>query len=317
MKISIRKRTFIKDSILFMMFVLFMLLGPQSIALTNSEPALDDVFTSVVMLKTEDVDSSGDTVPGYCNATILSPRVLITAAHCVFRSHLANKHEIELQVGKYKYKNLPDGTVKRIGYSVYFQEHYQSQFYFTPNVKSQIQRSGLRTQIGPTEDIAVLVLAAEKVLPENLPQAQILPQKYLKGALSQLSRYLPSSVTINFFSEPSMDIKRMAVLNRLEVSSGYFESNSTARLEEGDSGSPLFLSIANENSSFAKHHPIQAAFGTLSSPHRNSELKYLAGIAKGRASTIFSNWDVFGILDQKVCSIAAEDAGVLKDLLCR
>ena len=317
MKISIRKRTLIKDSIVFMMFLLFMLLGPQSIALTNSEPALNEVFTSVVMLKTEDVDSAGDTVPGYCNATILSPRVLITAAHCVFRSHVANKHEIELQVGKYKYKNLPDGTVKRIGYSVFFQEHYQTQYYFTPNIKSQIQRSGLQTQIGPMEDIAILVLAAEKVLPDHLPQAQIIPQKYLKGALSQLSRYLPSSVTINFFSEPSLDIKRMAVLNRLEVNSGYFESTSNARLEEGDSGSPLFLSMAVGNSSYTKHPPIQADFDAQSAPDSNSEQKYLAGIAKGRASTIFSNWDVFGILDQKVCSIAAEDAGVLKDLLCR
>ncbi len=105
--------------------------------------------------------------------------------------------------------------------------------------------------------------------------------------------YAPKIVTINFWVESSSDTKRSASLDNLKYSAaGFFTSVATSRVEEGDSGAPLLVSI-------------------------NGEWK-LAGVVKGRGQSIFGNWDAMTAADSKLCSIATQTKSVeLQSLLCQ
>ena len=69
--------------------LVLILMSSHIFALTNS--ILDDSpeFVSVVQIKSEAPDSSGESIPGYCNATFISKNILVTAAHCIKLAYIS------------------------------------------------------------------------------------------------------------------------------------------------------------------------------------------------------------------------------------
>ena len=115
-----------------------------------------------------------------------------------------------------------------------------------------------------------------------------------------MTQYIHSVVTINFFEQMSTDTKRIATLDQLTFkSSHYFTSKSIARVQAGDSGGPLFTRVG---------------------PNWK-----IVGVVKGKASTFFSNWDVYAATDSNLCEIGegviknpamANSATEIRNLLC-
>jgi hypothetical protein len=95
--------------------------------------------------------------------------------------------------------------------------------------------------------------------------------------IKNIKAYPLKAVSINLFSEMSNDTKRMADLNNYKWNNGYVYSKSTSRVEEGDSGAPLFVNI-------------------------NGKMK-IFGVVKGKASTVFDNWDVYPAIHSHLCVI--------------
>ena len=137
----------------------------------------------------------------------------------------------------------------------------------------------------------MIVLSEALELPENFPFAKIINQQNFQALKQKITNYKPSVVTINFMEEMSTDTKRMAELNNLKFdSSRYFSSKSTSRVQAGDSGAPLFVRIGTEWN--------------------------LVGVVKGRASTVFSNWDVYPSIELNLCQISEKLDQEAKRLLC-
>lgn len=288
-------RTFFQDSIVageknskirkkmkILFFISIILLSLKSFALTNSQPAEDSVWQSVSFIRTESFDENGELVPGYCNATLINSKVLISAAHCVYDSIKANKYEIQVQLGEYIYINRPSGERVRIGYKTKLTHLSRAQFITYSDSKP-----------GPAGDFALIILDQELTLPSDFPFAQVVSHKESLGIVSRVNNYWPTIVSVNPFAEISTsDSKRFATLNDISQSwRGYFESNSSSRVSPGDSGAPLFI--------------------------RTGKSWKLMGIVKGRADSFFSNWDVIGILEPSLCGLASKSSLDLKQELCR
>lgn len=262
--------------------LLTLLLAGQAWALSNSLPAESAELESVVFYSSTQYDNDiKDTMNGYCNGNLLSARVMVTAAHCVFMAEALGQREMEIQIGEYRWKKGADGTVRKIGYVTTAKEKINAQIFFTPELSRRLKSQGLRLRVGPEEDVAVVVF--DRALPLK-PEFQFVPlasQREATALASQILNYAPTVVTINPFEEiMTMDVKRMGQLDRISRSGGAFESKSQVRVEPGDSGAPLFVRVG-------------------------AQWKQL-GVVKGKAETIFSNWDVYGLLDKKICDIAGQ-----------
>lgn len=275
-------KVFLPILVVLLTFVLTLVGLTPALALTNSTANLDEDLTAQVFIANEGPDQNGDMVTGFCNGTLLSPRILITAAHCIKDSYVVKSLKTRVQIGKYKFKTKPDGTVVRIGFVPFFDEYLTGRYFFTRSLLNKIQSQGLRAQIGPAEDIGVVLLDQPIAVVSTLTIPQVITAQELASIRSRLTDYAPTVSSINPFTEISTnDTKRMARLNDLSInSSGYLESKSVSRVEEGDSGAPMFVRFGKE--------------------------WRLIGITKGRATSFFGDWDVYGLTDQKLCEISSQ-----------
>lgn len=151
---------------------------------------------------------------------------------------------------------------------------------------------GVRLKVGPSEDIAIVVLERSLNLSGQVQLNPLVTPQEVKGVLPRILNYWPTVVTINPFEEiATTDTRRMAKLDRLTVSAGHLESKSSSRVQPGDSGAPLFVRVG-------------------------TQWKQL-GVVKGRAQSLFSDWDVYTLADEKICEIARQIQDTqVKQVLC-
>lgn len=248
-------------------------------ALTHSTPEEGMRFQASVQLRVDAPDSHGDLLPGFCNGALLSPTVLVTAAHCVRDNIIANEREAEVTVGSYRYSTRPNGEVVRIGYAHEFILRGTADFYVTPELRERLRRQGYSTQIGPNEDFAVVVLEEALPVKPDFTFAQLASASELSRVTASLRSYEPTVVTINPFEEMSLDTKRSAILDVLNWNGSHFEGKPSSRVQEGDSGSPLFAKVDGQ--------------------------WRLIGVVKGEAHNFFSSWDVYSSV-KAACAIARQ-----------
>lgn len=240
-------------------------------ALSPSLPALEDKYNTVVSIKNYAPDQDGNDAPAFCVATLISPSELITAAHCVKDLYFHPELKLTIDVGFYKYVTKPSGQTVRVGYLQ--DEHFESSvsIRFPQSLMRKLPISKKKVNIGPDEDMALIKLPAPLMLKREINFAKISGLKLR----SQLKNMKLTPVTINFIEEMSTDTRRIAVLNKTTISGNYLKSTSDSRVAPGDSGAPVFI-------------------------EQNQEL-FLAAVVKGRASTVFSNWDVYTLSTKFLC----------------
>lgn len=271
--------------------IMALVLSHQSYALTNSAPALSDNWINVMMIRSDAPDSAGNDAPAFCNATLIHKNVLITAAHCAKLAYLSGMKKIDIEVGQYKYMTRKtDGQTVRIGYTPKFKLSKIVNIEFPPSLVDKLQRRGEKTNIDPSEDMALLWWNEETPEFNEMPLADIVGPLEHATILKNFSQTTLTAVTINPFSEMSLDTKRMTTLNNFKWN-GYVYSKSLSRVEEGDSGAPLFALI-------------------------NGQYKIFA-VVKGKASTIFDNWDAYTAINPSVCQLAKNLPTFIQLSACR
>ncbi|MCX7978077.1 MAG: hypothetical protein N2578_03650, partial [Bdellovibrionaceae bacterium] len=73
-----------------MFFWLF--LSQITLGLTHSLPAEEPEFMPVALIRTEALADDGGEAPAFCNATFVSDRELVTAAHCLVYAAVSYTH---------------------------------------------------------------------------------------------------------------------------------------------------------------------------------------------------------------------------------
>lgn len=245
------------------------------IALVPSIPDLTSDFPTVVQISASDRDNEGEIVNAYCVGTFVSPTILLTAAHCLRGAVLLGEQEMKIRSGYYKYRIDPNGQNRVIGFLPVHEGVFSFQVEFAGDLKKQIIQKKWRSEIQVSQDLAIVKLGTPFPWPEGQKFAKV-PTGFSLSSL-KIADYLPTTVTINPIAEiRSIDYKRKSQLDNIAYSSrGYWQSRSLSRVEPGDSGAPLFMKSGLD--------------------------WYFVGVTKGRGENLFSNWDVFVLLDQKAC----------------
>lgn len=244
-------------------------------ALQPSVTELSSQLDSVVQIRNDAPDQNGDDAPAFCVATLLSPSTLITAAHCVKDLYFHSNLTLQVDLGHYRYITRPTGERVRIGYVNTIRHASTVQIRFLPALGRKLASSGKRAKIGPNEDVAVVHLRRALELPSDFIFTRLPSATQLQAMLKAPLNFSPTVTTINFLEESSLDYKRSALLNDVKVSGQHFTSKSTSRVAPGDSGAPFFMSANGR--------------------------RFLVAVVKGRAETIFSNWDVYSHVHQLAC----------------
>ncbi len=249
----------------------------ESLALTNSTRDESVEWTPVVQIKSEAPDSTGESLPGYCNATFIAKNILVTAAHCVKLAYISKDTKLNIQTGYYKYVTRPDGQVVRIGYvpKEKFDKHINIEF--PKSLSDKIAKKGEKAQIGPDEDFALLWWEESTPEIEGMIESQFVTKLEHAEIVKNIKNYPFKVVSINMFSVSTLDYKRSGDLSVVKWNNGYIHSKSLVRVEEGDSGAPVFVKINNKMKIFA--------------------------VVKGRASTVFDNWDVYPAVNPHLCTL--------------
>lgn len=267
-------------------FILFITSSHTALALTGSKAATNPTWNAVVYIQTQARQES----PAICNATLISPTLLVTAAHCLIDAIFLKSSELFIQVGEYSYRQTESGPPQRIGYKPHLQITIQGHFFINSNLKHRLLRHGFKTQVGPHEDLAVIELPER---PIDTPMPSLIPTPPRLVSNTQLERlrrswvnFTPNVVSINFLETLShLDTRQMITLNKVTAKQGYIESLSQSRVSPGDSGAPVFVFIDNQ--------------------------WHLAAVTKGRASNLFGNWDVFTTLErEKLCLLLKETRAI-------
>lgn len=249
----------------------------HSFALTNSTFAESDTWSSVVQIRTDAPDASGESIPGFCNATFIGKNIMVTAAHCVLLAYVSKENALQIDTGYYKYVVRPDGQRVKIGYVLKDRFIKNVNIEFPQSLADKVNRSGYKTKIGPDDDFAVLWWNEETPEIADMKFATPVTLNDHAQIIRSLSTFPLKVVSINLFSEPGLDTKRMGDLNSVKWANNYVHSQSVVRVEEGDSGAPVFTTINGQTKLFA--------------------------VVKGRATTIFSNWDVYPAVNPYLCDI--------------
>lgn len=263
-------------------------------ALKGAEPALSDFYKANVFIVSEDVEGGGSLEPAsaYCNATLLAPQWMVTAAHCVQGLFVLKKNSLNVQIGEYKYRQNKEGKVVRIGYvQAAVSLNPQVEVFFLPVVRDSLLRNQFRGSVGVETDIALVHFTEPLPLPADFPYAPVATAAEVQSVLQKPEgRSLVAS--INPFEEMSMDTKRFGYPRSLSKSSmgQYLTATSGVRVDPGDSGAPLFI--------------------------HNGQSWKLGGVVKGMAKNIFSEWDVYPLAGQNLCRIA-QAAGKGSELFCK
>lgn len=251
---SIRKSLSKKLNILVLsakpIFTVFLFLAVEGHALTNSTPEFSADFSSVVMIETQAVDNDGSVIANTCVATILSPRQIVTAAHCVQDAFLLQKKEMKIFFGNYRWNHSSQGKPMRLGYIFSDPELITIQDYSFPYLqKTEIIEKGLGFRITPKDDLVLLSLNAELPLAQhNVKPAQLATrEEWDKARHENLEKGL-KVVSVNVLATIStMDTRRSATFTALSFGflfdRSFIRSYDSSKLEESDSGSPAFYSI--------------------------------------------------------------------------
>jgi hypothetical protein len=262
-----------------MISFLFLAFCQWAMALTNSQAELDPFFNNIVTIKTIGLDTHGDEVPGYCNATFIAPQKLITAAHCVAQAEAMNKKDVEIIFGKYVSVKNKQGQNIRVGYKMASSRTVQGRFILHPMLVKKIKREGVKASISTKEDIAIIDISENLT---SVPDYEVnqwaspLPVPLRLEVLKNIQAFNPKVVTVNFLSEMGMDSRRSAVLDSIEfvtnnfyIREGY-KSKSRAQVQEGDSGAPLFVTVNGQ--------------------------QYIAGVVKGHVTSVIYAADILTAL---------------------
>jgi hypothetical protein len=262
-------------------------------AITNSIPAKEQTLNAVVWMSAPAADGQGQVVNGFCNATFISNQILVTAAHCVAQAEALKNRKVQINIGRYYTIARPDGTVVSVGWKAFHQlNDLPAQFLIPNSLQKKIQSRGLKASVGPEEDFALIRLKDSL----DLASFQVVPLKMMgqaqaKEILSKRRTSGLSVVSVNLISASSLDYRRSGAVSRWGLNSrGWIESKSQSRVEPGDSGAPLLAADGKEH--------------------------FVLGVTKGRAETIFSNWDVFPTVDQRWCTLAASLSVADQQIVC-
>jgi hypothetical protein len=270
---------------------LCILISVKTFALTNSLPAISPEWINVMQIRSEAPDSKGETTPGYCNATLIHKNVLITAAHCVKLAYISGMKIITIEAGQYKYiTRKSDGQTVRIGYVPKFKLTKNVHLEIAKSLADKIARSGENATIDPTEDSALIWWNEETPEFNDIGVADIVTPTEHNNIIKQISATTFNIVTLNPFADMSIDTKRTAALNNFKWN-GYVYSKSLSRVEEGDSGAPLFAVI-------------------------NGKYKIFA-VVKGKASTIFDNWDAYSAINPHFCELVRSMPSFIQFETCK
>lgn len=264
------------------LILIVLLLAQKSYSLTNSKPAIDEAYNHVVAIEIDGKDEDGNWTKGYCAATVLSERLLVTAGHCVAHAELFSHLKMNVRLGRYYFMKRPDGKVVRIGYKTYaYLKDEPMRLFLLPNTKERIHRKGEKYQLDPNEDLAMILLQNPLPLKDHNVTPAVLANPTETKLFIRNPQHVPTLVaTVNIIAEAGTDTRRVAPLNKYEMSGGntWIESNSVARVEPGDSGAPVFMITPNGE-------------------------RRLVAVVKGRGENIFWNWDAYPMVSNRLCEV--------------